>query len=457
MKKWIAIVLIAVVLAVLSLYGFHRWFLKEAITDQSNLSGVTSAAAPAFPAGLPLNQFHDEELGISFSYPAAWGSVGKKTSSSIAYGEFDLQNIFSFSSEPSVSFSIDYVGSSTWSQSNYPSYQFGQALQYRADSQKLCGYRLDQVGASPQDDESPNQPHTSFRQNGTYSRGVCGNGIVAFITASKQGAGGWTDSDRAQSSSVPISKTYAVQTGNPYYSLLSMTVTLPALHSDDYCLDDIAGPYFGYKSYSCMTYSDKTAIDGAVSQLEASELGNEIGATILSVTTTTVPEADAKQYAQRYFDAQSVYANPALGIRFDYPSILPPPVMLVTSTVKELAIGKTEFLEIASRDDAAAEEAAASQCEGMCFGPLATVSGWDRYANILKNGSLTKADCPECKATQNIGAYQYLVTGGTSAFMGYPVKNFITHSGGNEYRFTEPSGEDLIQYVIGKIVKSVSY
>lgn len=392
----------------------------ELVQGQVNLQNVT-------------HNFIDEELGVSFSYPQAWGDVQKISTPHIRSTPFDLDHKFIFSANSSVTASANYLGEPDKFR-EHADYEKAMA-ENKNPRASFCVENLEYL--APSDNQNPTQSHTSFRQNSIYNYGACDKKLVSFITARKLSEpSGLVELDKRGSSKIEISKTYVIKSGNQLYSALKIIVNLPKLNSSDYCEVPwgISGGPSKLKSLNCITYADKEAIENAVKDFQNSELRKEVDQLIYSISAKSITKQDADSFIANYFKTKSTYSSDKLGIRFSYPSIFPAPDL--EQNEKSVTIDGFEIVNMLSRQDAVDIEKSATDCEGMCFGPSITANEWDLHLDILTKNLIDKEKCKDCIAITTIGNSEFLVLFQAGAgYSGHPSKRYITYQKGKRYEF----------------------
>lgn len=465
-NKWIIWGIITIIVLIIG-FGFYVFVNRNRISPTSNTQNTNSFQANN------IKQFNDAELDIAFSFPKTWGNVQRSTTAHINSVPFDLQHQFNFNQNSSVIAEANYLGEPDVFKQHA---DYDKALKEKNNpTEEFCKANLEY--GSPSDSQNPNQPHSSFRQNGIYDYGVCDNKTIYFIKAQKKGnPSKYLTLDKQGSAKIEISKTYVIKTGNPAYSPLEITVKLPELASNDYAEVQwgIGGGPEKLKSYNYITYPDKEAIDNAVKNFESSDLNRELEQLVNSFSVKTVSEQDADNFIENYFRAKSQFSNDKLGVKFEYPSILPEPVL--GQDEKSISIDGFGVIEVISRQNAVAIEKSAAECEGMCFGPSITANEWDLHLNILTKGVIDKEKCKDCESIATIGNNNFLVLfQGGAGYSGHPGKRYITYQKGKRYEFNgfqnsftlgtgfslaefdKMSDESVMQKIVKDIIVSVSF
>src|SRR3989344_501587 len=417
---------VAVIILVLAT-GLYFFLTKN---NQAPVNSIQNTPTPQIGA---IKQFGDAELGVSFSFPQTWGEIKKITTPHIRSTPFDLDHNFNFGANSSVMVNVNYLGEPEIFRQHY---NYEVALKEKANPRgSFCGNNLEYE--APSDNQNPNQPHSSFRQNAIYAYGTCDEKTISYITARKiSDPAGLVDLNKQGSSKIEISKTYIIESGNQFYSSLKITVKLPDLNSSDYCevkwgIGD--GPD-KLKSFSCVTYPDKEAIERAVNDFKNTALNQEVTQLINSISVKSITKQDADNFVANYFKTKSSYSNDKLSIKFDYPSILPTPIL--GQNEKSVTIEGFEIGEALSRQDAVGIEKSAAECEGMCFGPFITASEWDLHLDILTKNLIDKEKCKGCVSITTIGNNKFLVLFQAGAgYSGHPGKRYITYQKGKRYEF----------------------
>lgn len=416
----------AVIVLVLAA-GLYFFLAKN---NQAPSNSTQNTPTPQIGA---IKQFSDTELGVSFSYPQVWGDIQKITTPHIRSTPFDLDHKFNFAANPSVTISVNYLGEPEKFREHA---DYEKALAEKKNPRaSFCTENLEYL--APSDNQNPSQPHSSFRQNSIYSYGACDEKLTSFITARKvSDPSGLVDLDKQGSSKIEISKTYVIESGNQLYSALKIVVNLPNLNSSDYCEVPwgIGGGPSKLKSFHCITYPDKEAIESAIKDFQNSELNKETTQMINSIFVKSIAKQDADNFIANYFKTKSSYSNDKLGIKFDYPSILPTPIL--GQNEKSITIEGFEIVEVLSRQDAVDIEKSAADCDGMCFGPSITASEWDLHLDILTKKLIDKEKCKDCISITTIGNNKFLMLFQAGAgYSGHPGKRYITYQKGKRCEF----------------------
>jgi hypothetical protein len=461
-RKWIILGVASIVLLILIGFSFYLF-------ENKNLHSISIQNTNRFQAD-NTQQFNDGELGVTFYFPPNWGDVQKSTTAHVESSPFDIQHQFNFSQNSSVIITANYLGE--------PDVFRQHAYYDKASKEKnnlageFCKANLEHEESG--DNQDPNQPHSSFRQNGIYDYGVCNNKTIYFIKAQKVGnPSGLLTLNKQGNAKIKISKTYVIETGNLTYSPLEITVNLLELSSNDYAEFQWAGTE-KRKSYSFITYPDKEAIDNAVKNFQNNELNKEVEQLVNSLSAKAVLVQDANNFIESYFKPKSPYSNDKMGIKFDYPSILPEPVL--SKDEKSIYLDRFELVKVISRQDAVDIEKAATECTGMCFGSSITADEWDSNLAILTKGIIDKEKCRDCESIETVGNNKFLVLfWGKSGYGGHPGKRYISYQNGKRYEFNgfqngfmlgtsfslsefnKMSDESIMQNVVKNIIGSVGF
>jgi len=462
--------------ATLSFKNYDKPVQIDIPSPVKSIEEIMSQSLNTQNAGTPqtenIKQFNDAELGVSFSFPKTWGDVQKSTTAHISSVPFDLQHQFNFSQNSSIIAEVNYLGEPDVFRQHA---DYDKALKEKNDpTEEFCKPNLEY--SSPYDDSNPvgsnqpHRPHSSFRQNGTYDYGVCKDEIISFVKAVKENG------------KIKVSKTYVIMTGNQSYSPLEISYKIE-LDSNDYW-DGGATFYMGaqfegtprteYKNFNTITYEDKDLIDNAIKSFQNSELNKELEQLVNSLSVKIVSEQDANNFIENYFKPKSQYSSDKIGVKFEYPSILPEPVL--GKDEKSISIDGFELIKVILRQGAVAEEKSAAECEGMCFGPSITADQWDLHFDILTKGIIDKEKCKDCESIVTIGNNKFLVLfQGGAGYSGHPGKRYIIYQKGKRYEFNgfqnsftlstgftlsefdKMSDKSIMQKTVKNIIGSVSF
>jgi hypothetical protein len=380
-------VLLAITLGIimLILIGVFVWLYtnKQELGERHNNNGENGRteiplAQQDDDFNVPVLQFTDSELGITFDYPKAWG----ETTTSVKADDWSLTKKISFTDQSDLYFEI-----------------VSPALRSNAqDLQKPSGFTTDLSRYCKQNilgdrSEPLSDIYDMYRLNGSDEFGVCPSdeeNIVAIVHRTDKSVDPGTpphnevvlkqDLDKESGfTTLTFSKRYYIEVKNPLYnSLVVYQDGIPDVKSQNYCYSrwsTQADPTGYLKTYKCISHKDKPLIDKAFDDFANSEFNRQTELVLRGMKIDNVSIANAQKDFVNHFEDLVNYQS----ARYSY---LYPKILVPNRWDRE-----TEFnaVEIVTRESVVQAEKELESCEGPCFPPVLTSLGWDNERDLLKS------------------------------------------------------------------------
>lgn len=468
-KPWAVIVIIATLVLI---GGFMWWYMnnqkfagplsiKESPTETPNLQNNEF--------NVPILKFTDGELGIAFDYPESWGN----TTTSVKADSLSLTKKISFTNQPNLYFEI--VSPALTSDAQNLQVPSG----FTTDLSKYCKQNIRGDRSEPLSDV-----YDMYRLNGSDEFGTCPNeqgNIAAIVYRTDKSVDPGTppynevipkkDLDKTNwMTTLKFSKRYYLKIQNPLYNpLIVYQNGIPDVKSQNYCYSTWstqADPTGYLKTYKCISYKDKPLIDKAFGEFADFEFNKQTELVLKGMKISGVENAG--QYFSNHFTDLVKYEDAKY--TYFHPQILSP-----DQWDKDT---KFNAVKIVTRQSVVQEEIELEKCEGSCFSPTLTSSGWDNEKKLL-DSSLSDGvvNCVEgingkslCEV-KTYGKNKFLIRY-TGRFGGEYVieKTYIIYKNGIRYEITPPEfggqGTDhalfkgienqFIQKIYENIVKSLT-
>lgn len=452
--------------------------LTVALSWWDNAGGPTSLGQ-SDAERVAARLYTDDELGISFAVPERWGTPRSST----RYSFTQAIKEYTFPGESSVRlYAIsEHYESLPWLQ---------DAGLYAVGDPHVACEAFQRIRRRPgEEEERSSGGEDIFRPGGAYAFGNCTkyppriNVAVKSSDAEKQTWIPVEEGDRP-GSTIGLSHSIFFRTVNPVFKAVTLKATLPDIETDGVCLkregiDSRESRMF--KSYRCLNYAERNTIDEAFAAFGASRLADEMK-TVAGTFAFRSSAGSDREFARR-FESFVPYVSDELGLRFEYPAILPAPDY--DAETREIAFsGATDrefVVRVTTKEDAVADERRSDACE-TCLRPLVDPELWRREKEIAETSPLGPVKCPATRSllgsygraceVQTLNGMRTLVryySGHTTG--GKIEKNYVLYPSANRRldllirsdsaavadvgEFKELEAEDLTLTVAGEIAGSV--
>lgn len=343
-----------------------------------------------------LEEFYDEELGLSFQYPAAWGEV---TLERPTYFKINI----SFSNQPEI-----YLTAGTLSD-------------YEGDFGGWCEGNITRGGHYDQKSENGEDVYV---YSGSYTYGNCEEDfpyLNSVITA--RSGHDWVpfDEEIDGSSEILLDKSYYANLENSCYPHLTISIDLPSIISEEVCLmrvswgcdeedeedvneeeeevvvtyEEVSDNCPLFQSLSCLNYEERELTRGAFEDLENSELGDDIEKLLASITIE--PAENAEELSQEYYTDYytnyyaeissdlSEYSNESLGISFSYPTSFGEVEFNEETSRLSFSDKGFMYIRISTLEDAIASDTEREAAEPAPYCNPITAANWEEEYEVFSN------------------------------------------------------------------------
>lgn len=411
--------------------------------------------APGTPTGddadapVATARWSDAELGVAFELPERWGEPRSTTH----YSFTEAIKEFTFPGEPNVRIIAltPHYQEMDWLVEN--------ALFAGEDLELFCREFL--AHKREQGDDTSTGEEDVFRRGGTYANGECGRASARLDVATKRAQGhdgGWMDADapRQAKSTIDIYRSDFFALDGPVFTSLTVQVRLPAVESEGYCVRKSVlgeGGYRLLKNFSCMNYGERDDVGKALAKHASSQLERE--SRKIAETFESAPASGTDAAFRDRFERKTTHESVALGIRFDYPGIMPAPGY--SSSTRELAFpGDAErgfVVKATTRQDAQSDAAAAAACDpnSPCLPEWVDAKLWDEELAIIKTQKTGGIACP--RSGSLAGGYglqcEVVSINGAKAIARYYAGHTTDGRVRKEYVFYTNGGKTRLDVLVG--------